>query len=394
MICGKVFATLLSILFQYLHKNTILPNSFKRPQGSILLQCSTHTYGHINFIMRTKFYSLFTILCLLLSLRSISQQYSGLWGTLTERPNTPINEMIGGYIEVLPPGYNPNGSTTYPVLIMLEGQSQFGDGSPTGLQTLYGQNEGMLPDLVRNNNFPNQNYNFIVIIPQLRRQVQTGRPPSEQMASPTEVNDIINYVLQKYKADANRVYLSGLSLGGGSTLNYAGESSTYANRLAAIVTFEAGSNLWDNHNRVTNIANSQLPVWLFAMQNDHPFDTLSQRYIDSLNTHKPLYTAEDKITIYPSSTNIPASCATCNDGSYPDHDSWITPLNDPTTYQWMLGKSRTLTQPNFATAHATVDQSILNLPNGSMVLAQHGISFNGATVTLSGTTSAADRSVE
>jgi dienelactone hydrolase len=345
--------------------------------------------------MRINFYPICFIACLLSSMAGWSQAtVTGTWGTLNERPNTPINEMIGGFIEVLPPGYDPNGPTRYPVLIMLEGQSQFGDGSVTGLQTLYGQNEGMLPDLVIHNKFPNQNYNFIVIIPQLRRQVQTGRQTSEQMASPTEVNDIINYTLQNYKADVNRIYLSGLSLGGGSTWNYAGQSTAYASRLAAIATFEAASNLWDNHDRVTNIANAQLPVWAFAMQNDHPFDTLSQHYIDSLDTHRPLYTAEHKITIYPSSTNIPATCATCNDGYYPDHDSWINALVDPTLYQWMLGKSRTLSQPTFATVHAAVDQNPLNLSNGSMILGTHGISFNGSTVTLTATAPTSGYSID
>src|SRR5215203_2948452 len=133
--------------------------------------------------MKIKFYPIFFIACLLINSKSFSQlaNYSGDWGTLTEKPNTPINEMINGYIEVLPPGYNPAGSTTYPLLIFLEGQSQFGNGGTLELKNLYGLNEGMLPDIIRNDLFPNNIYQFIVLIPQLRKQVQTGRPSAQQM---------------------------------------------------------------------------------------------------------------------------------------------------------------------------------------------------------------------
>lgn len=341
--------------------------------------------------MRIKFYPYFIALFLLWSVKSFSQtpNYSGSWGTLTEKPNTPINEMINGYIEVLPPGYDPNGSKKYPLLIFLEGQSQFGNGSPSELANLYGLNEGMLPDIIRKNHFDNSylvsgtTYQFIVIIPQLRQQVQTGRPDPEKMASPEEVNDIINYALQNYHVDANRVYLSGLSLGGGSTWNYAGQSTAYGSRLAAIVPFAGASNLWDNHSRVSNIADANLPVWTFVVDLDHPFDTLAQRYIDSLNTH-PGYSAERLITIYPAG----------------GHNSWEHALDEyslgattgnatyPSLYEWILSKNRSLTQPVFATINAGGDQ-VLNLPNGSMVTGSNSISFTGASVTLNGSETAA-----
>jgi dienelactone hydrolase len=345
-------------------------------------------------IMRIKFYpACFAVAFLLLSVKGFSQQYSGAWGTLTEKPNTAIDEMINGYIEVLPPGYyDPaNASKKYPLLIFLEGQSQFGNGSASELLNLYGLNEGMLPDIIRKDHFDNSylvgstTYQFVVIIPQIRQQVQSEiRPDPEKMASPTEINDVINYALQKYRVDVNRVYLSGLSLGGGSTWNYAGESSAYGNRVAAIIPFAGASNLWDNHSRVTNIAAANLPLWTFVVDLDHPYDTLAQRYIDSLNTH-PEYTAERLITVYPAG----------------GHNSWEHALDEysigattgnatyPSLYEWMLGKSRSsLTQPVFATVNAGTDQT-LNLDNGSMTLGTNSISFSGAEITLTGTATAA-----
>ena len=338
--------------------------------------------------MRILLYSVCIIACFLFSTKTFSQQYSGSWGTLTERPNTPINEMINGYIEVLPASYASNPTKRYPLFIFLEGQSQFGDGGPIELKTLYGLNEGMLPDIIRNNQFPNSyvvggtTYEFIVLIPQFRRQVQTGRPYSQQMGSPAEVNDIINYALQNYRVDVTRVYLSGLSLGGGSTWNYAGESIAYANRLSAIVPFSGASDLDDNPSRDDNIANSNLPVWTFVNSQDFTYRSLAQQYIDAIIAI-PAHTQDELITIY----NRPSG----------DHNSWQQPLMGGNTleggntggtgypsnmYVWMLGKSRpSLTQPVFATVNAGADQT-LNLTNGSMVTTTNNVSFSDATLRL------------
>jgi dienelactone hydrolase len=347
--------------------------------------------------MRTKFYpTCLIVIFLCFSTRVFSQQYSGSWGTLTEKPNTAINDMFNGYIEVLPPGYNPNGSTRYPLLVFLEGQSQFGNGSPTELQSLYGSNEGMLPDIVRSGLLPNATYQFIILIPQARRQIQTGRVPAEQMASPTEVNDIINFALQNYRVDVNRVYLSGLSLGGGSTWNYAGQSINYANRLAAIVPFSGASSLSDNPSRDDIIAQANLPVWTFVsgpsptaldpnshqpLDLDSTYRRLAQEYVNAINSDP--HTVDALITIYPTG----------------DHNSWETPLlggntlvggntggtgNPSNIYVWMLSKTRNLTQPVFATVDAGPDQT-LNLQNGSMITGSTAVTFDNSSITLSNT---------
>ena len=175
--------------------------------------------------MKIKFYPIFFIACLLLAVKSFSQ--TGTYGNniMTERPNTPIDNMINGFIEVLPIDYDP--SKIYPLIIYLEGQSQFGDGGPIELKNLYGiPTVPMFPNLVVDNKFPNSyivggiTYEFIVLIPQARYQVKHDRPSDEQMLSPSEVNDVVIYALQNYSVDVNRIYLMGLSLGGGSTWNY------------------------------------------------------------------------------------------------------------------------------------------------------------------------------
>jgi dienelactone hydrolase len=332
--------------------------------------------------MKLKFYPVFfAVLFLIAAPKTFSQTIGN--NILTERPNTPINEMINGYIEVLPLDYNSNLGRKFPLIIFLEGQAQFGDGSANELKELYGVNEGtvMLPDLVKNGQFTNTySDEFVVIIPQVRAQVQNGRPDALKMASPEEVNDIISYALQNYRVDVTRIYLMGLSIGGGSAWNYAGYSFAYSSRVAAIVPFAGASNLWDDHSRVSNIAAGQLPVWTFVVSGDHPYDTLAQRYIDSLNTHSG-YTAERLITSYSTGSHV---------------TSWENPLQNntgnstyPNLYEWLLTKSRgSLTQPVFATVNAGTDQN-LPLSNGSMILTTDSITFNGATITLNGSASPA-----
>jgi dienelactone hydrolase len=315
---------------------------------------------------------------------------------MTERPNTAIDSNINGFIEVLPMGYTT--ATRYPLIIFLEGQSQFGNGSTTEIKNLYGvTGVPMFPDLVTNGNFTNNytvnstNYKFIVLVPQARYQVKHNRPSDEQMLSPSEVNDVINYALQNYSVDVNRIYLMGLSLGGGSTWNYPGQSVAYGNRVAAIVPFAGASNLaYPDHSRVTNIAAANVPVWTFVATADQPYATLGQAYIDSINMLHPEHNTEALITVY---GTIPGSNPPVQ---YQHDDTWIQPLVNHNTgqsytdvFQWLLGYSlgangrAAQSQPIFANVDAGTDQT-LQLPNGSMVLSTHGVSFNNATVTLTG----------
>jgi dienelactone hydrolase len=337
--------------------------------------------------MRTKFYFLFLVSLLLLSARAFSQNGTYGYSVLTERPNTSIDSNINGFIEVLPVGYTS--TNKYPLIIFLEGQSQFGNGSISEIKNLYGiPAVPMFPDLVKSGAFSN-NYttnNFIVLIPQARYQVK-NRPYDEQLLSPSEVNDVINYALQNYSVDVNRIYLMGLSLGGGSTWNYPGQSVAYGNRVAAIVPFAGASDLaYPNHSRVTNIATANVPVWTFVATDDPIYAKLGEDYIDSIKTHPALHTTEALITVYPTGY---------------DHDAtWIQPIVYHNTgqsytdvFRWLLGYSlgangrAAQAQPIFANVDAGMDQT-LQLPNGSMLLSTHSVSFNNATVTLNGTVTA------
>jgi predicted peptidase len=158
-----------------------------------------------------------------------------------------------------------------------------------------------------------QTHKFIVISPQF-----------VDWPSSWDIDGIINYCVQNYKVNVNRIYLTGLSMGGGVTWNYASENSTFANRLAAIVPICGAS--WPDMTRSRIMAGANLPVW--ATHNDQdPIAPLfyTVDYVNQINM-APSPTPLAKKTIFVSGS----------------HDAWSTTYslsfreNGMNVYEWML----------------------------------------------------------
>ncbi len=66
-----------------------------------------------------------------------------------------------------------------------------------------------------------EEYSFVVISPQLKK-----------WPVPKDVSDIIEYSLKNYRVDSQRIYLVGMSMGGGVIWEYAGK---YKKIIAAMV---------------------------------------------------------------------------------------------------------------------------------------------------------------
>ena len=137
----------------------------------------------------------------------------------------------GGYYEYLPTSYWNGANQSYPLLIFLQGIGEMGDGSPSQLSRMAWVG---LPGVINGGRFPSsftvngQTFSYIVLAPQFKN-----------WPSPSDVNDIINYAIQNYRVDQSRIYVTGLSMGGGVTWQYAG---TYANRVAAILPICGAAN--------------------------------------------------------------------------------------------------------------------------------------------------------
>ena len=170
-----------------------------------------------------------------------------------------------GFYEYLPLGYNPTGTKTYPLILFVHGAGETGNGTtelplilrhgPPNMINWNITNPGTFPDSFVVSGI---SYRYIVISPQFK-----DWPMNAQ-----QVNAVLNYVLANYKVNVNKVYLTGLSVGGGATWEFAG-TPAYASKIAAIAPM-AGS-MAPSLPFARVIAANNIAVWAF--QNDTDFVT-------------------------------------------------------------------------------------------------------------------------
>jgi pimeloyl-ACP methyl ester carboxylesterase len=242
---------------------------------------------------------------------------------LTARSGVSMIANSGGYYEYLPQGYS-TGNQSYPLLILLHGIGEIGDGSAAELPALlqYGPEhlieEGVFPTSFTVNG---QTFSFIIIVPQF-----IGWPTN------TDVDSVIDFVEQNYRVDQSRIYLTGLSMGGGAVWEYAGYGPPYVNRIAAIVPISGADYPWIG--RANAIAAGDLPVW--ATHNDSDQTVPSWYTIDYVN----------EINASPVPPNPLAQMTIFHSYS---HDAWDTTYslnfkeNGLNIYEWMLQFQRNFT---------------------------------------------------
>lgn len=226
-----------------------------------------------------------------------------------------IGTNVGGFYKALPARYD---STTknYPLLVFLHGVGELGNGT-TDLPKLL---NNAVPRLLSQKTFPAQftvngsNYSFIVLNPQFKAWPQ-----------PADVNAVIDYAVAHYRVDLSRIYVSGLSMGGGNTWDYA---MAYPTRIAAIVPISGAS--WPSRDQLGSIATASLPVWAFHNNDDGVVGVNTTiTNVDNVNSFNPNPAA--KKTIWASG----------------GHDAWTKATNPATReceaknmYEWMLQFSR------------------------------------------------------
>jgi predicted esterase len=249
--------------------------------------------------------------------------------TLTARFVT-TTAASNGFYEYLPLGYDPAAKQKYPLIVFCHGVGEIGNGTTQLPAILDNGLAQQLDNQVNHNNtqhFPTSfsvnghSFSFVAILPQFN-----------SWPTPTDIDNIINYAIANYNVDVGRLYLTGLSMGGGITWDYAG-GAVHANLLAAILPVCGAATLDAGSGQV--IASAHLPV--FATHNSQDptvppsYTTDNVHFINSSNNPPPNPMAVD--SIFPVAS--------------PQHDAW-TKTYDPTqklinglnVYQWMLQYSR------------------------------------------------------
>ena len=220
-----------------------------------------------------------TTVCILLYLVVLACTKDNTGTSINNQPETDppvqkavtvaVNANIGGYLEALPARYD---STTkkYPLLLCLHGVGELGNGDADLSKVA----KNGTPTLIKNQKFPasfevnGTSYSFIVLSPQFKN-----------WPWPVDVNDMVNWAIAHYRVDTTRMYISGLSMGGGITWEYA---AIYPGRIAAIAPICGASAPSDG--KAKSMADAHLPVWAFHNKNDSTVTyQYSTGYVEKLN---------------------------------------------------------------------------------------------------------------
>ena len=228
-----------------------------------------------------------------------------------------INSNVSGFYESVPARYNLT-TKKYPLIVFIHGIGELG----TGLSRL---NCCGLPKHLYNKTFPAKflvngvYHSFIVISPQFRT-----RPSSAQVQS------VVDYAKSRYRVDASRVYVTGLSMGGGSTWDYA---AVYGQNAAAIVPVCGGTR--PTTTLASSIASKNLPIWTISSSHDAVVpiqwakDWIS--WIDSRNT---AYASSTKLTVWTLETH---------NGTWARAYNPSTRVDGYSIYEWLLRFKRGIT---------------------------------------------------
>lgn len=147
-----------------------------------------------------------------------------------------------------PPGYVMG--TPAPMLIGLHGQGQIGD-NISWLTTQV--NDGTPAYLIAQSKWPSARP-FIVVSPQLK--YDGTNPPSAQDWDAAYIDEVMEYVKTLRTINTNKVYITGLSLGGQGCMIY---GAAYPNKIAGMVTISGRTN--DIITSACSLVN--IPMWMF-----------------------------------------------------------------------------------------------------------------------------------
>ncbi len=194
------------------------------------------------------------------------------------------------YLLYLPKDYDQQ--PAWPLMLFLHGAGERGD----NLAQVKQHGPPKLIDSGRQ--FP-----MIVVSPQC---------PKDHWWEPVELTALLDEIVEKYKVDQDRIYVTGLSMGGFGTWSLA---AYRPQRLAAIVPICGGGE------PVMARLLPKVPAWVFHGAKDPvvPIER-SRKMVEALQQSGGTV----KFTVYPEA----------------GHDAWTETYANPQLYQWLLQQKR------------------------------------------------------
>ncbi|MCB1230549.1 MAG: prolyl oligopeptidase family serine peptidase [Verrucomicrobiae bacterium] len=204
-------------------------------------------------------------------------------------------ELSLNYLLQLPEGYDApeNASKKWPLLVFLHGAGERGN----DLELL--KKHGPPKLIEAGKKFP-----AIVISPQC---------PTDGWWPEEPVMELIDHAEKEFRVDSDRIYLTGLSMGGYGTWAF---GSRHPDRFAALVPVCGGGVPYLMRNLPT------MPIWVFHGGKDTAVPIFeSERLVETLKKHG---NGGVKFTVYPEA----------------GHDSWTQAYDTPELWDWLFAQSR------------------------------------------------------
>lgn len=211
------------------------------------------------------------------------------------------------YLIFMPKGYSTDRDQQWPLVIFLHGSGERG----TNIEVV--KKNGPPKIIADHPGSP-----FILVSPQLE-EVPDNRWDTAKLDA------LLAELRTKYRVDPSRIYLTGLSLGGYGTWNWALKRPEL---FAAIVPVAA-----NNEDRSLDpCVLKDMPIWAFHGDQDDVVDPQAGfAAVKAVDACKG--SVRPKMTIYPRTT----------------HGSWEPAYDDPAMWRWLLEQRRTIPAPALAT---------------------------------------------
>src|SRR5687768_5656425 len=171
------------------------------------------------------------------------------------RSLTSSGGLFMGFYEYVPVDYNDDPSVKYPLIIFLHGIGERGNGTTELSRVLANGIPTYIYDGHPMRYFWNGKWEtFIVLSPQL--SASYGYWANQY------ISGMLQHAKSNLRIDTNRVFLAGMSLGGGGVWTYATSSLSNAKQIAGIgaVCGICSGGTW------CNFRDANLPVWAFHAQ--------------------------------------------------------------------------------------------------------------------------------
>lgn len=210
---------------------------------------------------------------------------------LEQHFDEPLNTRVElGYLLYLPEGFEMDTDEAYPLLLFLHGSGERG----TDLRLV--KKHGPLK-VAESMDLP-----FIILGPQC---------PDIPFWKVTDIKMLLDQIVAKYPVDKNKIYITGLSMGGFATwemLVY------YPDLFAAAIPVSGGGHPYRAHTF------DHVPVWAFHGARDNVVPVEYSKIMEKALTDLG---ADFELTIYPDAY----------------HDAWTETYNNPEIYKWLLEHS-------------------------------------------------------